>query len=61
MGKAKKQLCMCSILFGTFLCRSIAQLQREASKNFLVARFMEEMSYVFLVAFFFHYRSSAVI
>ena len=49
---AKKQLCMCSTLFCTFLCRCFARLQRETSRNFLVTRFMEEMSYVFLFTFF---------
>ena len=33
--------------FCTFLCRCFARLQRETSRNFLVTRFMEEMSYVF--------------
>ena len=33
--------------FCTFLCRYFARLQRETSRNFLVTRFMEEMSYVF--------------
>ena len=31
--------------FCTFLCRCFARLQREASRNFLVTRFMEEMSF----------------
>ena len=39
--------------FCTFLCRCFARLQRETSRNFLVTRFMEEMSYVFLLTFFF--------
>ena len=38
--------------FCTFLCRCFARLQRETSRNFLVTRFMEEMSYVFLFTFF---------
>ena len=38
--------------FSTFLCRCFARLQREASRNFLVTRFMEEMSYVFLFTYF---------
>ena len=38
--------------FCTFLCRCFAPLQREASRNFLVTRFMEEMSYVFPFSFF---------
>ena len=33
--------------FCTFLCRCFARLQRETSRNFLVTRFMEEMSQVF--------------
>ena len=33
--------------FSTFLCRCFARLHRETSRNFLVSRFMEEMSYVF--------------
>ena len=37
-----------------FLCRCFARLQRETSRNFLVTRFMEEMSYVLLFSFFFH-------
>ena len=37
----------------TFLCRCFARLQRETSRNFLVTRFMGEMSYVFLITFFF--------
>ena len=49
---AKKQLCTYSTLFCTFLSRCFARLQREASRNFLVTRFMEEMSYVFLFPFF---------
>ena len=44
--------------FCTFLCRCFARLQRETSRNFLVTRFMEEMSYVFsFTFFFFHCRS----
>ena len=39
--------------FCTFLCRCFARLQRETSRNFLVTRFMEEMSYVFSFTFFF--------
>ena len=40
----------------TFLCRFFAQVQRETSRNFLVTRFMEEMSYVYPFTFF-HCRS----
>ena len=47
-NQRKKQLCTCSSLFfSTFLCRCFARLHRETSRNFLVSRFMEEMSYVF--------------
>ena len=38
--------------FCTFLCHCFAWLQRETSWKFLVARFMEEMSYVFSFLFF---------
>ena len=38
--------------FCTFLCRCFARLQRETSRNFLVTRFMEEMSYVLSFNFF---------
>ena len=44
---------MCSTLFCTFLSRCLARLQRETSRHFLVTRFMEEMSNVFLFTFFF--------
>ena len=43
--------------FCTFLCRCFARLQRETSRNFLVTRFMEEISYLFLFTLFFHCRS----
>ena len=39
--------------FVHFFCRCFARLQRETSRNFLVTRFMEEMSYVFSFTFFF--------
>ena len=39
--------------FCTFFCRCFAPLKLETSRNFLVTRFMEEMSYVFLFTFFF--------
>ena len=35
-----------------FLCRCFARLRRETSRNFLVTRFTEEMSYVFSFTFF---------
>ena len=41
-----------SILFGTFLTRCFARLQRETCRNFLVTRFFGEMSYVFSFTFF---------
>ena len=42
--------------FCTFICFCSARLQLETSGNFLVTRFMEEMSYVFSFTFF-HCRS----
>ena len=42
---------MCNTLFCTFLSEfavEFAPLQRGTSRNFLVTRFMEEMSYLFL-------------
>ena len=45
----KKQLCTCSTLFCTFLCRCFARLQRETSRNFLVTRFMDWNVVRFLV------------
>ena len=38
--------------FCTFLCRCFSRLQREASRNFLVRRFMKEMSYAFSFTIF---------
>ena len=38
--------------FCTFLCRCFSRLQRETSRNFLVTRFMEELSYVFSFTIF---------
>ena len=38
--------------FCTFLCSYFARLQRETCWNFLVTRFIEEMSYVFSFTFF---------
>ena len=51
--KSEKRLCTCSTFFCAFLCHCFARLQR--TWNFLVARFMEEKSYMFLVraSFFF--------
>ena len=50
----KKHLCRVrhNFFFCTFLCRCFARLQRETSRNFIVTRFMEQMSYVFLFRFF---------
>ena len=56
--KQQKPLCTCSTLFCTFPCRCFARLLRETSRNFLVTRFMEEMSHVFPFTFF-HCRSSS--
>ena len=39
--------------FCTFLCHFFARLQRETSRDFLVTRFMEGMSYVLSFIFFF--------
>ena len=36
----------------TFLCLFFARLQRETSRSFLVTRFMEKMSYMFLFTCF---------
>ena len=49
---SKKQLCTCNTLFFYILCHRFGRLQPETSRNFLVTRFMEEMSYVFLFTFF---------
>ena len=37
----------------TFLCRCVARLQRETSRNFVVTRFMEQMSCVRVFVHFF--------
>ena len=55
---SKKQFCTAAHFFCTFICRCFARLQRKTSRNFLVTRFMAEMSHVFLFnIFFFHCRS----
>ena len=36
VGLISKQLCTCSTLFRTFLCRCFARLQRETFRNFLL-------------------------
>ena len=38
--------------FCTFLCRCFARLQRETSRNFLIRRFLGQVSYVFLFTCF---------
>ena len=43
----KKTLHVQHTCFCTFICFCFARLQLETSGNFLVTRFMEEMSYVF--------------
>ena len=48
----KKQLCKCSRYFCTFFCHCFVRLQYETSRDFLITRFMEEMSHVFLFTFF---------
>ena len=45
--------------FCTFLCPCFARLQRETSRNFLVTRFMEEMSCVTLFLFNFFFFTAA--
>ena len=49
----KKTLYVQHTFFCTFLFRCFARLQRETSRNFLVTRFMEELSYLFLFTLFF--------
>ena len=48
----KSNLARAAHVFCTFLCRCFARIQRETSRNFLVTRFMEKMSYVFSFTFF---------
>ena len=55
-NKQKSNFPRAALFFCTFLCRCFVRLQRETSRNFLVTRFMEEMSYVFSFTFF-HCRS----
>ena len=52
ISKKKNSFARAAHLFWRFLCPYFAQLQRETSRNFLVTRFMEEMSYVFSFTFF---------
>ena len=42
----KSNFALAAHFFCTFICLCFARLQRETSRNFLVTRFMEEMSYV---------------
>ena len=51
VSKASNFACAAHFFF-TFLCRCFTRLQRETSRNFLVTRFMAEMSYVFSFTFF---------
>ena len=55
-NQQKSNFARAAHFFCTFLCRCFARLQRETSRNVLVTRFMEEMSYVFPFTFF-HCRS----
>ena len=48
----KSNFALAAHFFCTFICLCFARLQRETSRNFLVTRFMEEMSYVFSFTFF---------
>ena len=50
--KPKSNFAQAAHFFCIFLCRCFARLQRKTSRNFLVSRFMEEMSYLFLYTFF---------
>ena len=50
--KQKKNYARAAHFPCTFLCRCFARPQRETSRNFLVTRFMEEMSYLLLFTFF---------
>ena len=52
-NQQKSNFARAAHFFCTFFCRCFAPLKRETSRNFLVTRFMEEMSYVFLFTFFF--------
>ena len=51
-NQQKSNFARATHFFCTFLCRCFGRLQRETSRNFLVTRFMEELSYVFLFTFF---------
>ena len=45
--KKKKNFAPAAHFLCTFLCRCFARLQRETSRNVLVTRFMEEISFTF--------------
>ena len=47
----KNNFAQAAPFFSTFLCRCFVR-PRETSRNFLVTRFMEEMSYLLLFTFF---------
>ena len=47
-NQQKSNFARAAHFFCTFLCRCFSRLQRETSRNFMVTRFMEEMSCVFL-------------
>ena len=51
-NQQKSKFARAAHYFCTFLCRCFVRLQQETSRNFLAARFMEEMSYMFLFTFF---------
>ena len=51
-SKKKATLHVQLTFFPIFLCRCLARLQRETSRNFLVASFIEGMSYMFSFTFF---------
>ena len=51
-NKQKSNFVRAAHFFCTFLCCCFARLQRETFRNFLITRFMQEMSYVFLITFF---------
>ena len=51
-NQQKRNVARAAHFFCTFLCHCFARLQRETSRNFVVTRFMEEMSNVFLFTLF---------
>ena len=52
-NEEKSNFAHAATFFCTFLSRCFARVQRETSRNFLAKSFMEEMSYLFLVHYFF--------